>query len=246
MTKESSLNLNRIVDHYLTAKELIIRSGFGPEIDWQDELHVEDLTESGFLRELAWVILSSGMRESVIRGRFPRIEDAFLEWSSASAIVKSRRTCIRRAFAVFRHAQKIRAIADAARSILRKGFDVIKAQLTSDGISALEGFSFIGSVTVFHLAKNLGMDVVKPDRHLCRLSVAAGYSEPGSLCRDISLAVGDRLSVVDLVLWRFATLRKDYCSYFATGIQGIDDRNERRFSRKVPSYRGKRELSLLC
>jgi hypothetical protein len=53
---------------YLTAKERVIEAGFANEIDWQEEVSLEDLDESTFLRESAWVVLSSGFRETVLRG----------------------------------------------------------------------------------------------------------------------------------------------------------------------------------
>jgi hypothetical protein len=53
---------------YLTAKERVIEAGFADEIDWQEEVSLEDLDESTFLRESAWVVLSSGFRETVLRG----------------------------------------------------------------------------------------------------------------------------------------------------------------------------------
>jgi hypothetical protein len=53
---------------YLTAKERVIEAGFADEIDWQEKVSLEDLDESTFLRESAWVVLSSGFRETVLRG----------------------------------------------------------------------------------------------------------------------------------------------------------------------------------
>ena len=56
---------------------------------------------------------------------------------------------------------------------------------------------------------------VKPDRHLCRVAQAAGYSSPAAMCETIALDTGDRLAIVDLVIWRYATLTKSYCENFA-------------------------------
>jgi thermostable 8-oxoguanine DNA glycosylase len=65
-------------------------------------------------------------------------------------------------------------------------------------------------VTVYHLAKNIGLQFAKPDRHLVSISNKAGYQDVQAFCRDISNQVGDSITVVDLVLWRFATLEKNY------------------------------------
>jgi len=71
-------------------------------------------------------------------------------------------------------------------------------------------FDYIGPVTCFHLAKNLGVDVVKHDRHLVRYASYMGFRDATELCEMISRITGDRVAVVDLVLWRFATLMPAY------------------------------------
>ena len=66
-----------MAERYLEAKETIIDLGFAEEIDWQENLDFSKIWESDFLREMAWVILSSGLREAVIRNKFPEISRAF-------------------------------------------------------------------------------------------------------------------------------------------------------------------------
>ncbi len=73
-------------------------------------------------------------------------------------------------------------------------------------------FPYLGNATVFHLAKNLGINVAKPDRHLLRISNCLGYKCPNNLCEEISLTIDEKVSLVDLVLWRYATLDKNYLS----------------------------------
>ena len=43
--------------------------------------------------------------------------------------------------------------------------------MRTEGVNYLTTFDQIGPVTAFHLAKNLGLDVVKPDRPLVRMTV---------------------------------------------------------------------------
>ena len=96
-----------------------MREGFGFEIDWQAERRFDEVTESGFLEEAAWVVVSSGMKEGVVRARFPRLTAAFCGWSSARAVVQSERSCRRRALAAFAHARKSNAILAIAREVDR-------------------------------------------------------------------------------------------------------------------------------
>jgi len=214
-----------LIGAYLTAKEAVIASGYADEIDWQHNLSIEAMAESDFLREGAWVILSCGMRGSVVRSKFPGVSRAFEDWASAAKIVNNRATCRRQAMKVFGHEGKIDAIIELAERVASVGFEVVRDRIQSQGLSYLQTFSYIGPVTAFHLAKNLGYDVVKPDRHLVRISHAFGYESPTALCRAIADFVGDKISVIDLVLWRFATIQKvkrgeKGTFYFFRGISG--------------------------
>lgn len=207
-------NRNQLVDLYLMAKELIIKEGFAEEIDWQTDIHFSHINESYFLKEAAWVVLSSGMKELVIRKRFPAISAAFYHWRSSIRIIKNKEKCRKHALLLFRHEQKINAIITIAYKISKNGFDSFKNCIQNEGIRFIQTMPFMGPATSYHLAKNIGLDVAKPDRHLLRIASVTGYNNPQNLCEDISSSVGDRIAVVDLVMWRFATLNPNYLEYF--------------------------------
>lgn len=207
----------RLTERYLTAKELVVASGFGSEIDWQDDLNFSEQSESDFLREYAWVVLSSGMRESVIRAKFDAVSAAFLNWGCSISVARHADRCRRRALRIFNHPGKIGAIVATAKIIAQRGYGDISSQIRTRNIDAIREFPYMGPATAYHLAKNMGLDVVKPDRHLLRISRSMGFPDPLSLCSDISRGVGDPVAVVDVVLWRYATLRRDYLNLFSTG-----------------------------
>ena len=206
--------LEQLVDRYVEAKEVIIGEGFESELDWQQELDFSHSQESDFLREAAWVILSSGMREATIRMKFPEITTAFLGFNNAADIVERASTCRIDAMKLFRHPGKIDAIISMAYRVVIDGFDSIKNSINRYGVKFLQSFDFIGPATSYHLAKNLGLNVSKPDRHLCRVAEISGFDSVADLCDKISKITGDSVSVVDLVIWRFATIRSDYLLWF--------------------------------
>lgn len=212
--RDRQIGTSQLLEAYLTAHELVVASGFAAEIDWQDGQCLDAVSESDFLREAAWVILSAGMRETVVRGRFGRVTTAFYDWQSADVIARRRDQCIRRASVAFNHVGKLSAIGDVAIRLAEVGFEVFRDRLRSDGLNELQRLPFIGPVTRYHLAKNLGLDVVKPDRHLVRMAHAAGFDEPEAMCRIVAEVTGDRLATIDIVLWRFATLERGYLKWF--------------------------------
>ena len=208
--------LSPVAKAYCHAKAVVSRSGFADEIEWQRGIRLDAVSEQYFLREAAWVVLSAGMREAVVRKVFPKISEAFLQWCSARDIVTHRPKCVSAACNVFNHAKKINAICDIADKVDGTGFDEVMKAIRRDGVSYLQSLPYIGPITSYHLAKNLGLEVVKPDRHLVRVARAAGYRTPDEMCREISRLVDDPVPVVDLVIWRFATLEPAYASVFAS------------------------------
>ncbi len=106
--------------------------------------------------------------------------------------------------AVFGHPGKSKAIQEVWE---RKEdlFQEYCAQPAEKKLDWLQALPWIGQITKYHIAKNLGMDVCKPDRHLVR--IAGGYGmTPEKLCSSLANLTGDRIGTVDLVIWRAANL----------------------------------------
>jgi len=184
--------------------------GFDWEVDWQQELSVEAFDERSFIREAAWVILCSGFSERVVRSRFAELSEAFLGWVSARSIWNNRRRCRAHALSAFGYAKKIDAILTLAGYTARYGFGECRRRILDEGLSFLQRFPYLGPATGRHLAKNLGLPVAKPDRHLVRIAASLGYPDVADLCSDVATIVGDSVAVVDIVFWRYATLVPDY------------------------------------
>jgi hypothetical protein len=214
VTVSSPIALGALASAYVKAKMKVLAAGYAHEIIWQKNVRTEELTERDLLREFAWVILSSGMREAVIKKKFLGIGEAFFDWSSAEVIVLNHDQCVSSAVALFRHTRKIEAIAQCARIIYEKGFESLREEITSNPIDVLQQFPYIGPATSYHVAKNIGFSVAKPDRHLCRFAELSGYQSPSHLCKALADYIGDPIAVVDIVLWRFATLQHDYINSF--------------------------------
>ena len=203
---------------YLDAKSVVLQSDYAADV--VANRSVQKIAEPDFLRELAWVVLSAGMAERVVRLKFDAISKAFLYWSSAAEISIREEICVASALQHFAHKGKIAAIAAAATLVAKTSFEVLLEEVMVNPVLELQRFSYIGPVTAFHLAKNLGVRIAKPDRHLTRLCKVAGFVQVGELCNCIASFLGDDVSKVDTVLWRFATLDRSYLDRFAAHIEG--------------------------
>jgi len=174
-----------LVQFYRKAKAVCILRGYGSEIDTVESRHFDGASPEEFLHQYVWVVLNAGMKNQVAQGIFQRFFDSKCDLQ------------------VIRHRGKRSAI----RCALREYEKWYTAMLSADSKPAyLETLPWIGPVTKYHLARNLGLDVAKPDRHLTRLADHFGFRDVQEMCQNVSLSTGDRVGVVDVVLWRASNL----------------------------------------
>lgn len=193
---------------YLRAKCEVLGSSYACELINSPD--PAELSEPIFLREFAWVVLASGMAESVVRNKFPDITRSFLFWKSAKLIAENAAACLAAGLRHFRHRAKLGAIVRCAEIVADTKFSSLRKSILADPFRTLERFPYIGPATSHHLAKNLGFNTPKPDRHLRRIAAAEGLEDVSELCQLIAVFVGDDVRKVDTVLWRYATMHADY------------------------------------
>ncbi|WP_321326415.1 hypothetical protein [Thiomicrorhabdus sp.] len=200
------LGITTVLELFQTAQNTVLKSGYGWEIEWQRELKFTSFSEQDFIRETAWVILCSGFRESTVRKYFDYISLCFCDWESAEEIFEHQQSCVLTASSAFKNKKKLNAIIKVAETIRDEGFLEFKKTVKENPIQKLQELPFIGPITSWHLAKNLGLNVAKNDRHLARMAFNWGYSDAHEFCSDISELTGEPASVVDVILWRFAAI----------------------------------------
>ena len=153
------------------------------DIDWSEKCGPPASAED-FAREAIFVICNSGMKNTVARGIFNRVLAALARGDSART--------------AFNHPGKARAIDDiwARREEYLAGF-----LSAADPLEYCASIPWIGAITKYHLAKNFGAQVAKPDVHLQRLAALEG-STPQALCERLAQESGFKIATVDVLLWR--------------------------------------------
>jgi hypothetical protein len=195
----------RLVPLYRQCRQAVLDAEFANEVTYYQTRDLDAVTESEFLCELAWVIVNSGMRNTVCRKLWPALRGVFREFESAARIVAERDEIRPGALGILNHTGKIDAILSAAERVHQEAWPAVQTEIERDGIAALRRFRFIGPTLCYHLGKNLGLPVAKPDRHLLRIAAAAGYEQGvQAFCEDLATASGDLIGVVDYVLWSYA------------------------------------------
>lgn len=186
------------------AERFCIENGFREEIEWcRNREPFTSVTKITFLREYAWVIFNSGMKTSVIEAKWNALSRTFL-WFDPSEIIIHSNDVRLRALKVFGNRAKVKAVIEMAKKIESTPtfFVALKEQIQLDPLEELEKLHFIGKVTRYHLARNLGFDFIKPDRHLVRLAERYGMA-PFELCEIVKKETGEKLGVIDVVFWRY-------------------------------------------
>lgn len=196
-------DLTAAVRFFSKARSYVHSAGLTSEVAWQRDSDFVEFTESDLLREHAWVALCSGFRESVVRRVFDHVSLCFCDWESSEAIVSSGEVCCLTAASSFANRAKLKGILSAARQVNAVGFSKFKQSVLADPINQFQSLPYIGPITSWHLAKNLGLDVAKPDRHLVRVSEFLGFRDANHLCRELAVSTGEQAKVVDLIVWRY-------------------------------------------
>ncbi len=212
MIAEAEQSLTAVLDYYDGAREAVVAAGYQEEIDWQRGVSLEKVTEQDFLREHAFVVCNSGMRAAVIAKLWTRMRIAFLDFESGAKMLERPETVRAAALEVLNSPPKIDAIMRAAKRCVLDRWELVYREIDIGGVEYLGTWPYMGPVLRWHLAKNLGLDVAKPDRHLVRVAARHGWTDVQAFCRAISKGCGDRVPVVDLVIWRYESTVLDSVS----------------------------------
>lgn len=164
-------------------EEAVRSAGYGPIIDWSENISPPASAEE-FASAAIYVICNSGMKNTVAAPIAARCIEALNAGKAAAT--------------VFGHPGKAAAI-DAIWQRRSELFARYSRQYAK--LEVLRELPWVGPVTVYHLAKNLGADTAKPDVHLERLARRDRTTTHG-LCRRLARETGYRIATIDTVLWR--------------------------------------------
>lgn len=195
--------------------------------------NTSDLTNMDIFAELCWVVYSSGFRYSVVQRYWKSLANAYFSFrvEKVAQLAKNlqsnaRRICELSTFHNVRKAQwcilNAQRVVELDRQLTYegglRGFVVELSKKSQyelveqipDLIAAFQ-FKGIGSTTMFHLLKNLGVDIFKPDRHLRRILFAWGLTDgfdasTSQICSAmeyLAAMTGARVNELDTILFHY-------------------------------------------
>lgn len=198
---------------YFRAALAFVRGHYAEELRGFSSVSPGDVGPDRFFLEYVWVVHATGFNAGVVGRMMPRLLAAYGHWSALAR--KEEHEVLRDVLPVCNNPGKAKAVRRGAK-LLRDGVDAHGwERFRDEDLSSpekLRRFPYIGPVTCFHLARNIGLlEFVKPDLHLVRMAGAWAFEDPVAMCgriRDRHLEeTGERLplGIVDLVLWYAAS-----------------------------------------
>lgn len=184
------------------------------------------IQDKDFFRECAWAIYVAGFKAETVRKKWPKLEQAFCYWDYKQ-VCQNKNHVAKAATQAINRPDKADAVVRIAERMCQSGWATIKKQLL-DGLTLnnqgnfvphrelieyLDKYPMIGEVSAIYILKNIGYDVAKPDKLLKELAGKFGYPKNTrgvqQFTSDISQLVGERISVVDTVLWNAISSKAD-------------------------------------
>ena len=181
---------------------------------------------SDFLRECAWAILGARRSyEEVLKPRWPDIEKAFFHWD-IQRIVTQAELARTQVLQVLNSPRKVNGIIEIARWLNKQGWTTVRAEflrrlkadsrggfmVTDELLKWLDQLPWVGRTLAAYIAKNLGISSIKDDVWMCRLAGWLDYSPNTSgvwqMARDMQVISGEKVNVIDTVLWNWAKTQK--------------------------------------
>jgi hypothetical protein len=176
-----------VTELFFTAYDYMISHGYQWEIEWARSLNFKNCTAEIFFRQYMWCVISLGIKAQTTA----TVHNEFMRTLDPRVI-----TC--------RFKRKKREAATTALDNYVRWFRELCC--APDPITYLKTLPMIGDKTKYLLARNIGMDFIKPDVHLERLAKKFSYETPLEMCKAIQDNIGERLGVIDIVLWRYCNL----------------------------------------
>jgi DNA-3-methyladenine glycosylase I len=261
-------NLKEIFDlMYKKLSELAIGDGF---FKWINELRnvtfndIKNKGDSFLFEKLILTIFSGGFRAKVVDAKWSNIRKAFDDFDvcKIASYDEEKISQIINTPNIIKNIPKIKATVNNAKKVveLQKRCNSFAGYIGSfeDPLilanDLVEKFDFLGRETVWDFLKLIGFEAIKPDIHVRRILFRLGLisdwrSDPKIteevfvIAKKISEATGERLGVIDAVLWFYGADRPKEIKKPICGQKTFC--NECYLTKFCKYYQNKKNMSLL-
>ena len=180
---------------YLKIRKLVI--DHGQDLDWLQ--HPKRPTTAEKMSEhIIYTQMGSFWKETNVGKYFPKVMAALRAGTPVRQVFKNKRKAKAIEFAWRNRDRLFAELKTFPTSFNAPCYEVTKADL--DLVEWCDKIPYLGEKTKFLAAREFGANVPKPDIWMERFAAYSG-EEVLSMCKRLARATGDRIAVVDLVLW---------------------------------------------
>jgi len=195
-----------LTEMFKSALSRVVDRGWAFEVDHFRQLKFDQVDGSFFFQEYAHCVYASGFKWAYVNMYWPELTQAYRDWDYMEVCKYAPEVRVR-ALEIINYPKKVDAILSCASRLKSRGWEDFKHWLETMDLLVTPGkLGYIGPATRYHLARNIGADVAKPDRYMLDLANEYGYPRTDAgvqaLAKRISQLSGERVGVVDVVLWR--------------------------------------------
>jgi len=179
-------NLEELSDIFTRVRDTLIENSEYNLNEFNDDYYKnakkEHLTDNDYYKILVYVAFYSGFRASTVGKHLPVINNYFPNYETVMFYDENMFIKIFNDRSMIRHEKKIRACINNAKKIneiikhygsFENYIDSFEPNKNDNNLLALkrnlEKFDFLGGITVYHFMKDIGLEVIKPDRVLMRI-----------------------------------------------------------------------------
>lgn len=176
----------------------------------QTLIDTPNISVEHFYYEYIWCVYVGGFNSKVLASKWDQLKEAYATWEICDEsfwvfvkpILANRRK--------FEGIVKVAKLLRSARSSIGDSsypadwWGTFQGKYLSS-VERIQQLPYMGPVTSHHLARNIGVDTVKPDLHLVRLAKWYNFESPLHMCSHLSLKYWVYLGVIDLILFYTAS-----------------------------------------
>jgi hypothetical protein len=147
-----------------------------------------------FAKEVIYVILASGFSQKTAKKKFTEITYYLNKLGNKNPTLDA-------LLKIFNNTNKMSAVLKIWNNRQQITVDYYKIKTDENKMIYLKSLPFIGTITVNHIARNLGINTVKPDVWIIRLATALNISYEkmfAKIANNTDLPIG----YIDIILWK--------------------------------------------
>jgi DNA-3-methyladenine glycosylase I len=218
------------IENALRKESSLSRELFDSRFGEFKSLNYQNMSDEDIFWTMVSVVFYSGMRASTVSQRLPALKKYLYDFRKVKGYSQEEVNQILRDPDTIHHKRKIEAcIANAKEfyNVVNKygsfakyleSFDELADEKTINKLRVdLAGrFQYLGERTVNHFLTDLGFNVLKPDRVICRIFSRLGLisgkndiAQAIDIGRKIALATGYPIRYVDIIFVKYGQMGKD-------------------------------------